>query len=472
MQQNSHNHGTGHHPVTNFGHLTVTAACRLSATTEILVDHQEGGRGQDGRAERFAYLFTRKMASVGPHGTEGIAALSNKGKMNKCGRVTYKVTFPHTNVLRCSVAARGLLLIHRFGKTEQEPVPDFLYYPDYFQRPVIRQTHPTMPAALKAKLKAARGATEPPVLDAEGEGVHQEFEEGSGDEGDGEEEDEGEEDEGEEEEAEGEGEEDFSVLNDRDEVDDALGAEGLPPCSGKQHLVYDVNRQFPVYEEVTYSMQHKWIKAVYHSVGCTVPPHVSKSHRSVTDSHTHVTSLGPYRIVVLLHGAGEAGDASGARTKPADAARPWCEEQPHPRVPPLRRRRGPRGLVPHRTHQGGHRRPGRRRCRQHPSVRPSPHGARASRVNARVRRPRDSLVAPRDGKSHARASRPRLGTTGREAASLRRWLPPEFLPVRPSGHPRRPRTSVHHRRDGDRLFVAAHVSRRQTCPGTVTVTAL
>lgn len=110
----------------------------LQTLFELRATHQQAARHDDLRAEMFAHMFTRRSEKVGPAGMPLLCNVTDGGKTNNNGRISYSAVLPHRNPLLCSMFAKGAALVWRF-RVMGVPFPDLLQPDDIFKRFVVRQ---------------------------------------------------------------------------------------------------------------------------------------------------------------------------------------------------------------------------------------------------------------------------------------------------------------------------------------------
>ena len=73
---------------------------------ELRATHQQGARHDDLRDEVFAFMFARVSKTAGPSGMPLLANVTDGGKTNNNGRITYSALLPHRNPLLCTIFAK------------------------------------------------------------------------------------------------------------------------------------------------------------------------------------------------------------------------------------------------------------------------------------------------------------------------------------------------------------------------------
>jgi hypothetical protein len=120
---------------------------RLQTVSGIRHTQTTGQRGQDLRGYTSSMAFTCRVRAIGPgRGTNVDFAITNDGKVNKEGKITYTALAPHVNPLWDPSGLQGLCLFYRHS-IMMEPFPnhvnyiDFQDHPedDFAKRPVYRE---------------------------------------------------------------------------------------------------------------------------------------------------------------------------------------------------------------------------------------------------------------------------------------------------------------------------------------------
>jgi hypothetical protein len=120
---------------------------RLQTVCGIRHTQATGQRGQDLRGFTSSMAFTRRVRAIGPgRGINVDFAITNDGKTNKEGKITYSAFAPHINPLWDPSGLQGLCFIYRHTVL-LEPFPnhvnfrDFQLHPqdDFAKRPVYRE---------------------------------------------------------------------------------------------------------------------------------------------------------------------------------------------------------------------------------------------------------------------------------------------------------------------------------------------
>ena len=83
-------------------------------------------------------MFARRTEKVGAAGMPLLCNVTDGGKTNKNGRVSYSAVLPHRNPLFCCIFAKGAMLVWRL-RVMGAPFPDLLSPEDIFKRPTLRQ---------------------------------------------------------------------------------------------------------------------------------------------------------------------------------------------------------------------------------------------------------------------------------------------------------------------------------------------
>jgi len=115
----------------------------LQILFELRATHQQGARHDDLRDEVFAFMFSRITKTVGSSGMPMLANVTDGGKTNQNGRISYSALLPHRNPVLCTIFAKGALFLHRF-LIMKVTFPDLLEPKDIFKRPTLRQGHDEM----------------------------------------------------------------------------------------------------------------------------------------------------------------------------------------------------------------------------------------------------------------------------------------------------------------------------------------
>ena len=92
---------------------------------ELRATHQEGARHDDLRDEVFAHIFARFAKKLGPRGMWMRLNVTDGGKTNNNGRISYSAVLPHHNPLLCTIFAKAMLFPWRF-LILKVPFPDLL----------------------------------------------------------------------------------------------------------------------------------------------------------------------------------------------------------------------------------------------------------------------------------------------------------------------------------------------------------
>lgn len=111
----------------------------LQTYFELRACFQQCCRHDDLRLEVFAHIFTRDVR-VGPRMMPMLCNVTDGGKTNANGRISYSAVVPHKNPVMCCIFAKGILLGWRFNVMKVK-VPDLLDKEDIFKRPTLRQGH-------------------------------------------------------------------------------------------------------------------------------------------------------------------------------------------------------------------------------------------------------------------------------------------------------------------------------------------
>lgn len=59
-------------------------------------------------------MFSRITKTVGSSGMPMLANVTDGGKTNQNGRISYSALLPHRNPVLCTIFAKGALFLHRF----------------------------------------------------------------------------------------------------------------------------------------------------------------------------------------------------------------------------------------------------------------------------------------------------------------------------------------------------------------------
>jgi hypothetical protein len=110
---------------------------------ELRATHQQAARHDDLRGEVFAHMFARVSKTVGPSGMPMLCNVTDGGKTNNNGRISYSALLPHRNPLLCTIFAKGALFLWRFLIMKVK-FPNLLEPEDIFKRPTLRQGNDEM----------------------------------------------------------------------------------------------------------------------------------------------------------------------------------------------------------------------------------------------------------------------------------------------------------------------------------------
>ena len=105
---------------------------------ELRATHQQGARHDDLREEVFAHIFSRQSPKLGVNGMTLLANVTDGGKTNKNGRVSYSALISHRNPILSAIFAKAALFLWRF-LIMGVPFPELLDPKDIFRRPTLRQ---------------------------------------------------------------------------------------------------------------------------------------------------------------------------------------------------------------------------------------------------------------------------------------------------------------------------------------------
>lgn len=112
----------------------------LQTLFELRATHQQGARHDDLRTEVFAHMFSRRSPKLGAKGMTLLANVTDGGKTNQNGRVSYSALISHRNPILSAIFAKAALFLWRF-LIAGVPFPDLLDPTDIFRRPTLRQGH-------------------------------------------------------------------------------------------------------------------------------------------------------------------------------------------------------------------------------------------------------------------------------------------------------------------------------------------
>ena len=127
----------------NLGVPGTSPVLNLQIGYELRATHQQAARHDDLRNEVFAHMFARFSRRVGPSGMPMLCNVTDGGKTNKNGRISYSAVLPNRNPLLCTVFAKGGLFLWRF-LVMNSAFPDLLSAEDIFKRPTLRSHHDEM----------------------------------------------------------------------------------------------------------------------------------------------------------------------------------------------------------------------------------------------------------------------------------------------------------------------------------------
>lgn len=88
-------------------------------------------------------MFARMAKTVGPAGMPMLSNVTDGGKTNNNGRISYTAVLPHRNPLLCTIFAKGALFLWRF-LVMRVPFPNLIEPKDIFKRPTLRQGYDEM----------------------------------------------------------------------------------------------------------------------------------------------------------------------------------------------------------------------------------------------------------------------------------------------------------------------------------------
>jgi hypothetical protein len=120
---------------------SLTDLARIQLAAQFQQTFATGQRSEDLRAETAGMDLVRNMRRLGPgRGIPAAHVISNKGKTNTVGKMTYTAMAPHMNPMFDSTAYSGLSYLLRFSVMD-EPFPDHLDWKDFSRRPVYIEVH-------------------------------------------------------------------------------------------------------------------------------------------------------------------------------------------------------------------------------------------------------------------------------------------------------------------------------------------
>ena len=110
------------------------------ALFELRASHQQCARHDDLRDEMLAHIFCRstKAVAFGNRSMPMLCNVTDGGKTNQNGRISYSAVLPAKNPALCTIFAKGIAFVWRFCVMKVS-FPELLKPEDIFRRPTLRQ---------------------------------------------------------------------------------------------------------------------------------------------------------------------------------------------------------------------------------------------------------------------------------------------------------------------------------------------